>query len=128
MAVSFGKQLRHMRKVKGFTQKELAEKLNVSASCIGMYEQDKRNPDGDILLKIASLLDVSTDFLLGLDSYDSVKSKEVLDVIDDLTTQLELQKGLMYNGTPMSQDDISKICEAIKIAGEVALRRSKEKE
>lgn len=60
--MSFGDRLKHARKFVGMTQKELAEKLNVTPSMIAQYETGKRNPKKETLEKIASALDLSCGF------------------------------------------------------------------
>lgn len=53
-----------LRYEKGYSQEELAEKIGVSKGAIGMYETDKRQPKYDILIKLADLFNVTTDYLL----------------------------------------------------------------
>lgn len=48
----------------GMSQLQLAQKLNVSPSTIGMYEQGRRIPALDILIKMANLFGVSLDYLI----------------------------------------------------------------
>lgn len=52
------------RKAKGLTQKELADKLDISEGALSQYENGKREPDFETLLKIGELLGCSTDYLL----------------------------------------------------------------
>lgn len=47
------------------TQAEMAEKLGISRSTIGMYETGAREPDFETLEKIADFFNVDTDYLLG---------------------------------------------------------------
>ncbi len=47
------------------TQAEIAEKLGISRSTIGMYETGAREPDFDTLEKIADFFNVDIDYLLG---------------------------------------------------------------
>lgn len=54
-----------MRREKNLSQKELGNKLGLAESTIGMYEQGKRQPDYETLLKIADFFEVTLDFLLG---------------------------------------------------------------
>ena len=63
--MQFGERLRSLRTDINMTQKELANKLSISPSTIGMYEQNRRVPDAEMLSKIASLFGVTTDYLLG---------------------------------------------------------------
>lgn len=58
-------RIKDARKAKGIMQKELAEMLNVRPSTVSMWESGYRTPDLDMLKKIASLLGVSFDDLLG---------------------------------------------------------------
>lgn len=55
-----------IRKLRGnnMTQRELAKRLGISPSAVGMYEQNRREPDLDTLKKIADLFDVTLDSLL----------------------------------------------------------------
>ena len=61
----FSRILKTLRSDYNLTQKEVAEKLSVSTSTIGMYESGKREPDIETLNKISMLFDVSIDYLLG---------------------------------------------------------------
>lgn len=56
--MTIGDRLRMLRKEAGLTQKELGEKLGVSASMIGQYEKNLRSPKFETLQKIASVLNV----------------------------------------------------------------------
>lgn len=59
-----GGRIGALRRQAGYTQAELAQKLNVSASAMGMYEQGRREPAADTLVAMAALFGVSTDYLL----------------------------------------------------------------
>lgn len=60
-----GERIKELRDEKNISQKELASFLGVSPSTIGMYEQDRRTPDSEMILKLADFFDVTTDYLLG---------------------------------------------------------------
>lgn len=66
MVVSFGNTLRALRLEKGYSQTKVAQKIGISVSMIGLYENGTRMPSFSTLIKIASLFDVTTDFLLGV--------------------------------------------------------------
>ncbi len=57
--------LRTLRKEHNITQTKLAKVLGVSRSAVSMWEIDASEPDNEMLKKIASFFDVSTDLLLG---------------------------------------------------------------
>lgn len=63
--MQFSEQLRSLRISSKMTQKDLADKLCISPSTIGMYEQNRRIPDVETLNKISSIFGVSVDYLLG---------------------------------------------------------------
>ena len=63
-----GQLLKKARKQANLSQKELAEKLNVSASMIGQYENDLRNPKFETLKKIATALNVDPFSLMDFDT------------------------------------------------------------
>ena len=58
--------IRELRKKKGLTQVELAEKVGISNVSLSNYERGAQMPDLITLAKIAVELDVSTDVLLGI--------------------------------------------------------------
>lgn len=70
-----GKRIQQARKAKGLSQKQLGEKLDVSASMIGQYENDLRNPKVETLLRIAAALNVSMYYLSGGTDEMTDKSK-----------------------------------------------------
>lgn len=64
-----GDKIKKERLLKGYTQNQLAEKLGLSASTIGMYEQNRRMPDFDIVMKLSQILNVTPVYLMGWESY-----------------------------------------------------------
>lgn len=64
----FGEMLKKMRKSRNLNQVQLAEKLNVTKQSISNWENNNILPSIDMLLKISSYFNVSTDYLLELDN------------------------------------------------------------
>ena len=60
----FAKNIRKFRKQKGYSQTELAKKLNYGYTAIANYEAGRNQPSIPDLMKIASIFDVSMDYLL----------------------------------------------------------------
>lgn len=58
------KQIEFLRRKKGWSQAELANRLHISPSTIGMYEQGRREPPIDILVAMSKEFDVSIDYLI----------------------------------------------------------------
>lgn len=63
--MSLSEKLIFLRKQNGFTQVELAEKLNVSRQAISRWEVGTAAPSTDNLKELSNLYDVSVDYLLG---------------------------------------------------------------
>jgi Predicted transcription factor, homolog of eukaryotic MBF1 len=61
----FGERLRIARKRKGYKQKELASKINVSSQNYNHYERSRYEPSLETLSLICQILEVSADWLLG---------------------------------------------------------------
>ena len=60
-----GIRIKLLREELNLKQEELAKKIDVSPSAIGMYERDLREPNDEITLKLANFFGVTTDYLLG---------------------------------------------------------------
>lgn len=67
----FNERLRFLRESAGMTQTELAKKISVAATTYRNYENTSREPNYDTLIKIANVLGVTTDELLGIHSYST---------------------------------------------------------
>jgi transcriptional regulator with XRE-family HTH domain len=62
----FAKRLKAARAKKGFTQKELGDKISMTESTVSLYETGRREPSLETIRKIAFVLCVTSDYLLGL--------------------------------------------------------------
>lgn len=71
----FGKRLKELRKANGYTIEQFAEAVGIAKSTVGYYENDNRMPDIEILAKIADVLNVPADYLLGRTNTAAVKGK-----------------------------------------------------
>ncbi len=76
--MQLGNMLSELRQDKHLTQEELGKRLGISRSTIGSYEQDQSQPPYDVLLKLAELYDVSTDYLLGRTRIPNERAASVL--------------------------------------------------
>ena len=69
---TFGQRLSRIRKEKGFTQNEIADKVGVTSQAVSKWENDLASPDIDILLKLSEIFDISVDELLGKETKKTV--------------------------------------------------------
>ena len=65
----FNKRLREMRMKRGLTQQYIAELCNIALRTYQCYEQGTRTPSYELLTKLADIMDISTDYLLGRDDF-----------------------------------------------------------
>lgn len=65
MITRFSTRLKELRLNKGLRQEQVATFIGVNKSAISTYENGIRQPSYDILIRLASLYQVSTDYLLG---------------------------------------------------------------
>jgi len=66
MEPSLGQRISHYRKKAGLLQKELAVAVGISSQTLSYYENDKNDPPTEILAKLAEVLNITSDKLLGL--------------------------------------------------------------
>lgn len=59
-----GQRIALLRRQAGLSQAELAARMGISASAVGMYEQGRREPSVDALVMLSEIFRVSTDYLL----------------------------------------------------------------
>jgi len=67
LMVDFGNTLKTLRLRDSLTQAQLAQKLQLTKSVISAYETGLRLPSYDVLIQIAKIFNVTTDYLLGLE-------------------------------------------------------------
>lgn len=65
--VDFGNALKTLRLREDMTQAQLVQKLSLTKSVISAYETGLRLPSYDVLIQIAKIFNVTTDYLLGLE-------------------------------------------------------------
>jgi transcriptional regulator with XRE-family HTH domain len=59
-----GKNLRFLRKLRGYTQEEFAQKLGIKRSLIGAFEEERAEPKLEVLEDVAQMYKLSLDELL----------------------------------------------------------------
>lgn len=133
---------KRLRVSAGLTQVEIAEKLKISRSTIGMYETGAREPDFETLERIADFFNIDIDYLLGrtnkttllpetIGQYNSGLNKrdtrDIEKILDQTREQLLSQEGLMFDGDPASPEAIESILAAMQIGMEMAKKKNKEK-
>ena len=80
---SIGETIAYLRKEKGMTQNELAEKMNVTDKAVSKWERDLSCPDINTISKLADILDVSVEELLKAKKKENsnTKMKDLINLI-----------------------------------------------
>ncbi len=64
--MSFGSRLKELRTEKKSSQKQVAEDIGISITTISQYESDSRFPNEEMLKRLCTYYQISSDYLLGL--------------------------------------------------------------
>lgn len=87
----FHENLKTMRKAKGYTQEELAIKLNVVRQTVSKWEKGLSVPDADVLCKIADVLDTDVSTLLGEEIVEETDKSAVAQQLAKINEQLAMK-------------------------------------
>lgn len=71
--MTFGENLKELRKKMGLTQPEFAKLFQISNGAIALWETNKRQPDHETLIRLATFFNVSIDYLLGREDEERIK-------------------------------------------------------
>lgn len=87
----FNENLKTLRKQKGFTQEELAIRVSVVRQTVSKWEKGLSVPDADALQRIAEVLDVGVNELLGADFTQNADNNEVAQQLARINEQLAIK-------------------------------------
>ena len=95
--MNFGDVLRELLENSNLSQKKMAEDLNISASAVGNYVRNNREPDFETLKKIAGYFHVSIDFLLSysMDNRDQ-KLLQIFHTLTEEQKELYIEQGNLF--------------------------------
>ena len=118
-----GQRIAALRKQAGMNQKELAARLGISPSAVGMYEQGRREPSAEKLVELARLFGVSLDSLLtGRDDGGAWESALAGAVLEDSRGNRRpagrSDAALLRAALP--ENDAAMMGEALRLAAEAA--------
>ena len=105
----FGQRLRELRKRRNMTLDEASKKLNIPLTTLAGYENEKRKPPIDMLIKFSDFYGVSVDYIIGLTNEPDIKTLEY-----DVSKYLK-KKNLTWDGVPLSDAELRPIRELLEI-------------
>ncbi|MBQ3124007.1 MAG: helix-turn-helix transcriptional regulator [Clostridia bacterium] len=88
-------QIKKLRTACGITQVQLAKSLGVTKQSVSNWENDNIQPSIDMLIRLAEFFQVSTDYMLGLDTKETIDVTELTNeeiahirfIISDITSK-----------------------------------------
>lgn len=80
--VVFATRLREARESRGWSQAELAQRAYMQPSAIAHFEAGRRKPSFDNVRRLAKVLEVSADFLMGVKATVAFRNEELLNATD----------------------------------------------
>lgn len=108
--MEFSERLKELRKQAHLTQVELASKLGIVQSSYADWERGKKKPTQDNLVKIAQVLNVSVDYLVG-------NSEENADELDNIELLFRMNsKGLTKEEKAVFKKELIEFMEERKKA------------
>ncbi|WP_277285296.1 helix-turn-helix domain-containing protein [Sneathia sanguinegens] len=91
MKKEIGNRISYLLNKNGITQKELADRINVSESVVSRYISGEREPKANVLANIATALRTTSDYLLGIEENDNFSQSRIKRMIarnaDNMTVE-----------------------------------------
>ena len=110
MGAVCGENLKKIRESRGLTQKQLADKLNIASSTVGMYEQGRRQPDLDnTLIKMSDKLLIPISMLIKTKYKLHIKSIQIDEIIIELINFIQNQDCVYWKDKKLSTEKINNI-------------------
>lgn len=105
----FATRIKTLRKERRLTQEEIAAELNISNTCVCLYESASRGVDITVLARYASFFSVTSDYLLGLSNNRAIP-KEMKDGWEiKITSDGDKTTAKLYeNGNAVREDTVTR--------------------
>lgn len=109
---TIGEKILILRENLNMKQKELADLVGITEATLSRYENNKREPRGEIVTRLAKILNVSTDYLLdneiSSDDYNNLNSKEIIDIEKEaeiMISKIDTLENLEFCGQLADDED-----------------------
>lgn len=113
----FSQRLKQLRKKSNMLQKDVANKLGITESAYGYYEQGRREPSNETLKQLANIFGVTTDYLLGITDDPMLTEKDERDIakrLQKFKEEIENSDGLAFSGEPLSEEAKESLIESME--------------
>jgi len=114
--IILAKRLKMLREKHGYLQKFVADKLGIRSNTLSGYETGTRSPDPEMLVKLAELYNVTTDYLLGITDIPFVDNEQNRKnaIIEKIKTEFSDADLMFKDLSDMSADQLEEVYEFIK--------------
>ncbi|KAK9680677.1 helix-turn-helix protein [Popillia japonica] len=124
---------RKLRDSRGYKDADVSRGTGIGKSTFSDWKSGRSEPGPAKMVKIANFLGVSTEYLVTGDMPEEsppLTKRDERDIQKHLSMfrdQLIEQEGLMFDGKPVTQEDVESILDAMQIGMELVKKRNKEK-
>lgn len=112
---TLGERLKHAREKKRYTQIEVAKMLDISNGAISGYERNYRDPDTDTLNKLATLYEVTPNWLLGRQEKDAAEL--LIEFLEQELSNEEIINRMNFtiDGSPLTFEEASEFVDFVRV-------------
>lgn len=111
--MTFCERLKTLREDKGFTQQHLSEVLNVSSGAVSHYENGTREPTIETLIRMADVLNVSVDYLVGTTDANILPAEMKKPYCKGVSTTSLIQRAIQLD--PSHRQELNYILKCIEL-------------
>lgn len=111
--MTFNERLKMLREDKGFTQQHLSEVLNVSSSAVSHYENGTREPTIETLIRMADVLNVSVDYLVGNTNANILPNEKKKPYCKGVSTDSLIQRAIQLD--PSHRQELNYLLKCIEL-------------
>lgn len=119
-AYDFGMILQKLRKERGWTQEQLADKIEKESSIISRYERNLQNPTFDTVRSFAAIFNVSMDYLSGMEKSTGISTTGLTQSQRELVIRL-VETFRFHNVSSINETD-----EQCRLLGRIAMELAKQ--
>lgn len=107
----FAKRITKLREEKKLFQKDIADIFNIEQATVSNWENGKRIPDSEMLIKLANYFEVSVDYLLGNDTPFTANEEELKEI--EVLKNLLKKNGYMKDNEDLSKEELDKLLKFV---------------
>lgn len=126
----FGERLKELRMEQKMSQMDLAERIHVAQTTIGMYEMGKREPSFEKLELLANLFSVSLDYLMGrTDDKNrtfSPMTRDLLDLLHLSNEEIVNMRAAEIDGRPITKEELMQFIIQVRLLRQLEEQKQKQ--